>query len=444
MRRRGLMVILVLSGVGASAALGWYAWRRYTAASPPEIVSEGLDPDLVEAIEKAQQQIRSDPYSAQRWGDLGKLLRAAQLVPEAVACFAQAERLEPKTPKWPYLQGEALRLSDIRAALPPLERAAALSENSNTIAPRLRLAEVLLALGLSDEAEKYLRLALELDPDDPSVHYNLGVLALARDDRTDSLAHLKHCEQSVFTQQKACIQLATVYRRMGQTEQADKYSRKADTLPPDRNWLDPFVGETLTVGRPARFEHIYHLELREDYRAAAEELTALIQQRPEYRAYVALGLDLGKLGDFAGAEQALRAARTMVPEKFKAHYELSRLLWMRAEKDYPLDSEGARAKYEEAAACARQAIARQPDSAMAHVLLGMSLRRLGKRQPAIDAFRTAVQCSPDLADAHLHLGETLADAGEMAEARGSLERAVQLARPEDPRPQAALARLKKN
>lgn len=441
MRWRG-WIALVLVTILAGAA-GWYVWRRYTAPAPPLVAREGIDPELADAIETARQKIRADPYSALAWGDLGKLLRAARLHPEAVACFAQAEQFEPKNPRWPYLQGEALRSGgDNPAALLPLQRAAALAGPADTIAPPLRLAEVLLALGRTDEAETQLRRALEVESDHPAVQYNLGLLALAHDDLPGSLVHLKRCEHSPFTQRKACIQLAAVYRRMGRMQEADNYSRKADSLPRDGNWLDPFLSDVLAVGRLARFQEIYHLELRGKYAAAAEQLAALIRQQPDYRAYVGLGEDLGKVGDLDGAESAFRSAIKLAPEKFKAYHELSRLLWIQADRKERTKPEQARAEFKKAADCARQALARRPDSAMSQILLGMSLRRLGKRVEALDAFRQAVECAPDLFDAHLYLGETLAEAGQVTEARVSLERARTL-KPDDPRPRAALTKLAK-
>ena len=451
MGRRGWIVIVLL--VAVVGALGWYAWRRYTAPTPPDIAREGIDADVAEAIQTARRKIQADPYSVECWGDLGKLLRAAQLYPEAVACFAQAERLDPKNPRWPYMQGEALRLSDNNAALPPLQRAAALagpspSSPSGTrgderggIAPFLRLAEAHMALGHDDEAEKQLRRALEMEPDDPTVHFYLGLLSLARDDLSASLDHLKRCEHSPITQRKACIQLAAVYRRMGQTQQADNYGRKADAMKQDRNWIDPYLSDVQGVGGIARFEEVLRLEQREDYRAAVEQLTSLIREKPEYRYYVALGSDLLKLSDLEGAEQALRSAIALDPQKLAAKYELSRVLWSRADKDEHSNPARAREKFQQAADYARQALAGRPDHAMAYGVLGMSLRRLGKRPEAIDAFRKAVECDPNLGLAHLYLGETLAEAGELAEARASLERAKELS-PDDPRPQAALAKIK--
>jgi tetratricopeptide (TPR) repeat protein len=442
MRRRFLIATLVLAVVGGTAALGWYGWRWYNAPPPPEIATADLDPELTAAIESARQRIRQHPYSAPCWGDLGKLLRAALLVSEAAGCYAQAERLDPGNPRWPYLQGEALRLSDSRAALAPLERAAALA-GDREIAPHLRLAEVLLALGRDDEAEQHLRRAQDIDPDDPTVQYNLGVLALARDSTDSALTHLKRSEHSLFTQRKTCIQLAAAYRRLGRDREADKYSRKADQLESDHIWLDPFVPEAEAVGRPARLKQVQQLEMQKDFRAAAEHLTLLVQERPDYSAYVALGNDLAKLGDFDRAEQALRSAIALAPDGFKAHYELSRLFWVRADRDRGKDAERARQEFGESVVSARRALACRPDYGMAHVVLGMSLRGLGKRDEAREAFRTAITCSPDLADAHLYLGEMLAEEGRTAEARASLERAVQLARPEDARAREALAKLKK-
>ncbi len=439
MGRRGWIVVILLAACAGAA--GWYGWRRYTAPVPPEIARDGIDPELTDAIEAARRRIQADPYSAQCWGDLGKLLRPAQLYPEAVACFAQAEKLDPKNPRWPYMQGEALRWVSNRAALPPLQRAAALSGNTDTIAPFLRLAEVCLALGQNDEAEKQLRRALEIDPDDPTVHYNLGLLALERDDLSASLNHLKRCEHSPLTQRKACIQLAAVYRRTGRTQEADTYGRKADKLPLDVNWSDPFLSDVLPVGQRARLDEITNLEKRGDYRGAAEQLNLLVQEKPEYRLYVALGRDLYQGHDSDGAERALRSALALEPRKFAANHELSRVLWSQADKLEGTNPERARAKFEEAADRARRALDDRPDHPMTYVILGMSLRRLGKRQEALDEFRKAIGCNPNLTEGHLYLGETLAELGQVAEARASLERAKELS-PDNADVKAALAKLK--
>lgn len=442
MFRRTLVALAILVGVGAAAGLSWYGWRRATAPTPPEIAREELDPELADAIEAARRKIRSDPYSAARWGDLGKLLRAAQLLPEAAACFAQAEQLDGKDPQWPYLRGEALRQSDVNAALPPLERAVNLSEKNDTVAPHLRLAEVLLALGRNAEAETQLHRALAIDRDNPSVHYNLGLAALAHDDLRESLQQLKRAEHSPVTQRKACIQLAVVCRRLGDREGAEKYSRKADALPMDANWTDPFLSAALEVGRPGRVRMAERLEQHGRYREAAELATELVRERPDYRTYVLLGQNLGKLGDLDGAKQALRSAIVLEPDSFRAYQELGGLLWMRGESLRTKQPERAKVDFQEAAEAVRHALARRPNHAMSHVILGLCQRGLGQRKEALASFRAAVDCGPDVAAAHLHLGEELAEAGQVNEARTELQRAAQLAPSGDERARAALSKLK--
>ena len=91
-RRRSLLVVLILAGLGLATAAGWYAWRRLTAPEPPEVVVPSDDPVLAEAVEAARDRVRQEPYSAVAWGNLGKLLRGSGFKEQAEVCFAQAER----------------------------------------------------------------------------------------------------------------------------------------------------------------------------------------------------------------------------------------------------------------------------------------------------------------------------------------------------------------
>jgi tetratricopeptide (TPR) repeat protein len=101
----------------------------------------------------------------------------------------------------------------------------------------------------------------------------------------------------------------------------------------------------------------------------------------------------------------------------------------------------AQAQYRKAADHLQMATAQRPMYGLAHLSLGQALRGLGKSEDAFAEFRRAVACQPALADAHLALGEALAAAGQTPEARRHLEQAQSLA-PTDPRPPAALKRLR--
>jgi tetratricopeptide (TPR) repeat protein len=450
-RRFSLLLwsLVVSSLVIGSLVIGHFLlWSFVPKAVPPDIALEDADPDLVSAVEEARRRVRQQPYSAERWGDLGKLLRGAGLVEDAPAYFAQAERLAPDDPRWPYLRGESLLLRDADAALPPLRRAAALwgrRDKVENVAPWLRLGEALLAAGDYAEAEENLRRAAQAAPKDPLVLLNLGLLACARDDLVASKRYLDRCRNSPLTRQRACAGLAVVCRRLGDNRAAAEFSAKAAELPPDPGWRDPFVAECLqgAVGANARFRRAEQAEARGRYRDAALLLEELANHTADARAYVGLGRNLARLGDGRRAERALREALRLTPGNVQAHYHLAQLEWSRAEqarrqKDRQAEEQALR----QAVASARQALAGKPDHGLARALLGRCLARLGQRTEALTELREAVKGHPDLADPYLHLGEVLAEDGQPDEARRCLEQALRLARPDDPRPRAALERLR--
>jgi tetratricopeptide (TPR) repeat protein len=404
---------------------------------------EGIDPALARSIEAARRRVPEEPRSPAAWGHLGKVLLAASFNEPAAACLAEAERLDPGDPRWPYLRADALLGRDLDAALPLLRRAAELCDRTDpaNTAPRLRLAETLLGAGKSEEAESELRLVLQVEPDNPRAHLDLGLLAHDRGDLAGSRTHLEKCQESPWTRQRACNQLAAVHQRLGDPKAAAAYSRRAAAFPPDRPWDDPFVREYRKLAQVGgnRYRTVESLEAAGHHAEAVRLLGEMVQESPDYRSYIGLGKNLIVLGDYVRAEQALRAAVEMAPDKAQAYYFLSKLFLLRGEQSRP--KAPAEELFQSAADFARQAIDRKPDHAMAYLSLGLSLKHLGRRPEAIAALRAAVQYSPDSADLYLLLGEALAEDGQTADARTQLQRASQLARPDDPRPRAALQRL---
>src|SRR5581483_6410411 len=135
-------------------------------------------------ITKERQAVLAAPHDAAAWGRLGEALELFNYRKDALVCFAQAERLDPRQPRWPYHQGILLQWDNAEEALPHLRRAVELIDQRdigpNGEAMRLRLSEVLLTQGYLDEAEKSFLRLLQRDPHHPRGHLGLGRLALER------------------------------------------------------------------------------------------------------------------------------------------------------------------------------------------------------------------------------------------------------------------------
>ena len=450
-RRRPLLrAVLLAVGLALVIALAWYGWRWYSAPAPPTIDLEGTDPAVAAALKAAREGVRRAPYSAEAWGRLGALLRACDRLRTAGDCFLQAARLAPGEPRWPYLAGEALlRSGNAEEALLPLRQAVERTDTSREggLAPLLRLAEAQMLVGQYAEAEELLNRCLELEPDHPSIHLSLGLVADARGNPEQARRHLQRCAHSPFTRQHACVRLAAICQRLGDQPAATQYARSAAAFPQDQHWHDPWVMECLrqAVGRAARARYLEQLEAQGRYTEAVTELRALPNLHSDAQALVALGRNLAQMGDVARAEEVLREALRIAPDSVQANYVLGKILWAKAEQlaREAKGDPGVETLYREAAACARRAIAGKPDHGLAHLLLGRCLLNLGKRDDARASLREAVACAPELVDPALALGELLTEDGNTAEARRYLKDAERLAPPEDHRPSEALARLVK-
>jgi tetratricopeptide (TPR) repeat protein len=424
--------------------------------APPDLVFEGTEPDLHRAVQRARDAVLKEPRSARAWGALGDVFTANELEAEGAACYAQAERLDPSDPRWPYHQaGALLNLGQREEAVVFFRRAVdrAAARKDTTPAPRLFLGETLLTLGQVEEAEGYFRQVLAQDKDEPRANYDMGLLCVARQDWPAARTHLLRCLSSPQTRQKGRMQLSIVLLRLGEAAEADKYRQQAARMPKDGSWVDPYVGQYLSkaVKKRARYRKAEYLEAAGKTRDAVEEWAMLVREFPDDDVVLTyFGKITGQTGQYAESEQALRKARQIAPEKMLPHYYLALVLYMQAEQQLRKGGDRAWAlrRLREAVDLSRQALALKPDYGVAHMTLALCLKLLGKPDEAIAELRQAVQCSPEHAELHFRLGEILAEGGrEPAEARARLEQAVRMVGPEVPWRQTAnelLARLPSN
>lgn len=209
-RQLGVHLALLASLLLVGWLLWWYASPRPV---PPEVDISAADPAVAEAIRTARAAVLAQPTSGALWGRLGMVLRAHDFADEANACFAQAERLEPREGRWPYLRGLTLVLTDPPAGLACLRRAVACMPDEP--APAYRLIEVLLEQGHLDEAGRLLSRLIANQPENPR-----GLLLQARlfAARADWAAALRLAEALVdhpATRQQARRLAADLCQRLG-------------------------------------------------------------------------------------------------------------------------------------------------------------------------------------------------------------------------------------
>jgi tetratricopeptide (TPR) repeat protein len=448
-RRRVLLSALLLGAILAGVGAAVYFVRFHNPPpEPPDAPNNENDPAVAVAVRLARERVLKEPRSGAAWGELGEVFLANELEAEANVCFTQAERFDPNNPRWPYfLGGPSLNQGDRAGALPYFQRAADLADAAGDAndSPRLLLAETLLALGRLDEAEAQYRRVLARHPDDLRAHYGMGLLAVARDDWEGSRDHFRRCLGSPEAQRKACVQLAAVSQRLGDTAEADKFREQADRLPKDFDWNDPYAIEYLKWGvkKRARYKLAEAQENADHYAEAVAILQPMAEDYPDdYLVQLTLAKNLGRMGDYGRAERAMRRALELAPDSSQVQYYHSLLLMRKGQQLQKAGASAqAEASYKEAVKAARAALAIKPDHGYAFMSLGLSYKYLGQRAEALAALREAVQCNPELPELHYYLGDQLAETGERAEARHHLELALEFGPPQATWRRAAQERL---
>jgi tetratricopeptide (TPR) repeat protein len=427
-RRRWLWLALSLGLAAALAgAAGW--WYHAPVPAPPALVLDGADPVVAAAIEKERQRVLENPRSAAAWGKLGELLTAFHYWKDALVCFAQAERLDPREPRWPYHQGVLLLLYNPKGAIPRLRRAVELCGDNNP-APRLRLSEALLSLDQLEEAEEGFRLLLKHDSVNARARLGLGRVALQRQQWQEARSHLEAAAADRHSARAAAIALAELHQRQGDENTAEKWRRRAERLPPDVSWPDPFIEEVqrLPIGKRPRLDQANRLLEQGRVAEAITQLNELVKEYPDFsKAWFILGKALYHSGAYPDAEQSLGKVVELTPGYAEAHYYLG-VARMR------------QGKREAAAVAFREAIKHKPDFAQAHINLGRCLLEQKNHQDALSAFRSAVSCMPNSTAAHLELAELLHQTHQDAEALEQVRQALQL-NPADERAKQLLEKL---
>lgn len=339
------------------------------------------------SLMRMRENARVSPVElGQAYGEMGRLLMAAELPGAAETCFLQAQALVPGEMRWPYYLGHVHRTNgDLTGAISSFERARELARDDE--ATLMWLGLVYLEQGRPDAAELPFSRALSLTPRNSAAHFGLGRAALSRHEYAKAVTHL---ESALAIAPQATIvhySLALAYRGTGDVQNADAHMRQQGQA--DVDLRDPLMEEVAgLLESPVSYQ-------RRGVQALGREAWA------EAASYFRRGLDLNP------SSPLLRDS---------LHHKLGTALFHMG------DMRSALQQFEQGA---RSSPAYAPNHASLGVIMAMS----GRDPEAIQHFSTALRHDAGYAEAHLHLADALRRADRVEASRASYEAALRI----DPR-----------
>jgi tetratricopeptide (TPR) repeat protein len=369
----------------------------------------------------ARASDRADAY-----GELGKLLFAAESYAEAEPCFFNAHALAPADGRWSYylahvyrLQGESMKAAEF------FERS--LEDRPDDVAALIWLGNTYFDQGRLDEADAMFSRGLARRPN-AAARFGRGRVALAKHDYARAIEHL---EGALTLDRSATVihySLAMAYRAAGNLEQAENHLRLRGDA--EVRLTDPLIQE---------LEELLHSEVvyerRGDRALARGEFTAAVTHFRKgldlaptslsLRQKLAVALSVS--GDLQAAGQELLEVLRRSPEFAPAHYSLGVLLLSNGREDLAIDRFMAAVRYD-------------PTYLQARLQLANALRRRGRLPPALRQYAEVIKMDPRVPEARFGEVLVLVRLKRYQEARKQLIEAVRL-HPERPEFTRALARL---
>jgi tetratricopeptide (TPR) repeat protein len=341
------------------------------------------------------------------YGEMGKLLMAAEFPSEAEPCYLNAQALAPGDPRWSYYLGHLYRVKGDTA------RAAVLFERTLQLRPDdvpalIWLGETSLDQGRLDQATSAFSKALSLQPRLVAARVGLGRAALARRDYAGAVEQF---EAALTLDRRASIvhyPLALAYRGLGKVDEAEAHLRQrgeVDVGPPDplmRDLTESLHSATMFEARGDR------ALAAGDFKAALAAFQKGVELAPDnlsIRHKMATALSL--TGDVRGAVSQFQEVLRRSPDFAGAHYSLAVLLLANGQLDPAIERLAAAVRYD-------------PTYLEARVQLANALRRRGRVDESVREYAETIKLDPRMGEARFGYALALVRLKRYEAARDSL------------------------
>jgi len=407
---------------------------RETLRETPPPAMAGVEMSLQERIRASyasltstQRSPASDADLGRVYGQVGKLLLAAELYDQAEPHLLNAASLEPGELAWPYFLAHAYRLTF------QSDKAIARFEDVLRLKPDHVPALVWLGTmhvdnGRADLAEPLLTKAVSLEPRSAAALFELGKAALAAGDSARAVMHLEAALAADPGADGVHYALAMAYRARGDEQRAAAHVKlwKDERLYP----ADPLMAEITDLLKTAVVFEIRGTQAMDDRKwteAAALFREGLKVAPRDATLHQNLGTALYLAGDPRAAEAEFEAAIRLLPGYAKPLFSLGVLMEERGRDADAIDRFS-------------RAVASDPTMVNARASLADALRRSGKLDAAIAEYTEIIKIDPSASNARFGRAMALVRLRRFVEARSVLEDAVRV-HPEQPGLAHALARL---
>ena len=319
------------------AALGVAACGPRIEVPLPNL--DGVEQQIIDAVEAERAGVRAQPQSAEAWGALGDRYYAHEWFAEAAECYSRAEAFEPDEFRWPYLIGHS-RFSDSKDAEAAAAFSRALELNPHYPPCYVVLGQVLTYLGRLDEARFHFRVASRMDQRSSHAEHGLGQIAIRLGDFESARVHLTEAVRRNPYHAEAHHALAQTYMALGDQAMAEHHAERTRELP--KRTSKPDALAVPTVAPAGSVAHV--LAGNESLAAgrlqrAASHFSEAIRVNPEFQpAYTGLGNALVRAGRFEEARgvlgEALRLKNSDVETLWYLERAMKGLGDEQAAKDY--------------------------------------------------------------------------------------------------------------
>jgi tetratricopeptide (TPR) repeat protein len=250
------------------------------------------------------------------------------------------------------------------------------------------------------DARRLYEEALELAPDDWSLHHHYGRLLLGGGDSQLAARHLSVALKTYPWHVPLYRDLANAETKNGRSQEAIALLQEALGINPDyaaahADLVSALAGQGRIGEATAHFRRAVEID------------------PGDYDAYISMGIALGDQGDVEGAVAQFRQALEIDPENPVPHHNLGTAL-------------ASQGRIDEAIGSFRKAVGIDPNYEAAHVSLGIALTGRGLIEEAMGHFRKALEINPRNAVAYNNLGTALASRGRMEEAVSCYRKAVDI------------------